>query len=343
MDEDFILVNGGSGDDDCLAEDAPCDSPTLGTGLDEERCVPGGTYTMGADAIPILPHMVSLNTGGDCTAAEIGTIACEASYRPGPRNDWAPKHQVWLSPYFIDTFEVTNGRYKECVTAGACAQAGGEELDNPLSADSPVVFVTWSKAYDYCLWRGRRLPTEAEWEVAARGKKAFQWPWGDTPPNSPSPGFAPYPAPAVGTDSRDISPFGIHDMLGGVSEWVNDWYAGPYSADTTLVKNPQGPAEAPTGYVKCCKENDWRRMFSWSRHKSVRGTGTAAPGGYELNQLDRAYPLWVRDYNWDDDRYGDLGFRCARDGRAGQASQALQSVPTHKNLAWRWYGDGGAR
>ena len=105
----------------CLAEDAPCDSPTLGTGLDEERCVPGGTYTMGADAIPILPHMVSQNTGGECTAAEIGTVACKASYRPGPRNDWAPKHQVWLSPYFIDTFEVTMALQRMC--DGRCLRA----------------------------------------------------------------------------------------------------------------------------------------------------------------------------------------------------------------------------
>ena len=126
-------------------------------------------------------------------------------------------------------------------------------------------------------------------------------------------------------------------MLGGVSEWVNDWYAGPYP-DSELEKNPQGVAESPTGYVKCCKENDWRRMFSWNGQKSFRGTRAAAPGGYELNQLDWAYPLWVRDY--DDGVWKDLGFRCARDGRAGQTSQALESVPTHRNLSWQRYARG---
>jgi formylglycine-generating enzyme required for sulfatase activity len=335
---------------ECLPEDVACDSPTRGSGLDEERCVTGGTYTIGADAIPILPHMIGAN-GGPCTALEVGTAACNAVYLPAPYNDWAPKHQVWLSPFFIDTFEVTYGRYRECVTAGACGYRGGElnpPLDNPLFADSPVAEVTWRNANDYCRWREKRLPTEAEWESAGRGKKAFQWPWGDTPKSLIFSVRPTYPAAAVGGNEVDVSPFGVHDLQWGVEEWVSDWYGGPYPDDTRLVKNPQGPGEPQVGFIKCCKEDDWRRMFGWSADKSIRGTTSTAMGGYELDavRLDSDYPLWVRAHDsgfvpgHGEGSSTYVGFRCARDGRMGQTSQGLESVPTHHNLSWEWYGKG---
>lgn len=332
---------------ECLPEDVPCDSPTRGTGLDEERCVTGGTYTIGADAIPILPIMEGAN-GGPCTALEVGTAVCRPIYQGAPRNDWAPKHQVWLSPYYIDTFEVTNGRYKECVTAGACPHAGGVELDNPSSADSPVVLVTWREANDYCQWRGKRLPTEAEWEAAGRGKQAYQWPWGNEP--RPRRGaFPPYPSPPVGTEAFDVSPFGVHDLHAGVSEWVSDWYGGPYPDDGRVQKNPQGPSEPQVGFIKCCKSDEWRRMFSWDADKVVRGWTASVVGGYELNQLDYDYPLWIRN-NLDaaiagraEDAWEILGFRCARGGTTTSSAQALESTPTHRNLTWQWYDKRGSR
>jgi formylglycine-generating enzyme required for sulfatase activity len=267
--------------------------------------------------------------------AELGTSACRPVHTTGPRNDWAPKHVVWLSPFFIDTFEVTNQRYKQCVTAGACPQPFilNDPLNDPVAAESPVAAVTWGAAHDYCQWRGKRLPTEAEWEAAARGKLGNQFPWGDDPPASPASKFASYPAPRVGSDARDVSSFGVHDMLGGVAEWVNDWYGGPYAAATDPVHDPQGPVGAQRGFVKCCKADDWSRIFAWEDAKVYRGTRSAAAGGYELNQRDRDYPLWIRDY--DKGAWRDLGFRCARDGKAKAGHE--DPLPVQRDLKWQWY------
>ena len=183
-------------------------------------------------------------------------------------------HKVQLDGFLIDTHEVTNAEYTRCFIDGVC---GPNELheDRPKDlnrSNQPVVFVTWQDAETYCTWAKGRLPTEAEWERAARadhlggahfGKKYDQGSpreVGSLPPNS----------------------HGIYDMMGNVYEWNQDWY-GPYEK-VDIQKNPKGPEQG--------------------KDKVVRGGAWNSPN-YFLRSSDRV----VRSPEL---RYSDVGFRCAR-------------------------------
>jgi serine/threonine-protein kinase len=170
------------------------------------------------------------------------------------RKNEAPAHEVFLDDYSIDEYEVTNGDYKECVEAGVCevpyilnastSASAKEYYSDPDYADFPVIFVDWFMANEYCEWRGARLPTEAEWEKAARGSNNEHFPWGGQ--DTLSCAFARYGAcgrdtVAVGSHPAGVSPFGVHDMAGNVWEWVADWYGSDYYASSPS-DNPQGPA-----------------------------------------------------------------------------------------------------
>jgi formylglycine-generating enzyme required for sulfatase activity len=213
------------------------------------RLVPQGAFTMGAKADDAVAECVKLSQPGSCLATY---------------TDEEPRHQVYLDAYYMDMYEVTNALYKACVDAGwGCTPPGHNEPSENFSdhyGDSqfdayPMVDVTWNQAETFCKWRGARLPTEAEWEKAARGTDARTYPWGNTfdgvktnfcdkncqgvPNPNYDDGYAE--AAPVGSHPQDVSPYGIYDLAGNVDEWTADWYDENYYRNSP-TRNPQGPS-----------------------------------------------------------------------------------------------------
>lgn len=146
-----------------------------------------------------------------------------------PPGDESPEQRVFLNDFWIDRLEVTNAEYQECVAAGGCSEPEDlQAFNNPAFASHPVVYVTWNQAQSFCVSRGKRLPTEAEWEKAARGTDGRTYPWGEIPrPELLNAGSSTGGTRPVGSYPQGASPYGALDMAGNVWEWVEDWYA-PY-------------------------------------------------------------------------------------------------------------------
>jgi eukaryotic-like serine/threonine-protein kinase len=188
--------------------------------------------------------------------------------------DEMPVHTLTLDAFWIDRTEVTNAQFRKCVEAGACqapttCDAGDPTYNDTGKADHPVVCVDWNQARAYCQWAGARLPTEAEWEKAARGRDGRQYPWGnafdgsrvnfcdrncefDDRDTSANDGYV-RTAP-VGSYPAGASPYGALDMAGNVWEWVADWYNSGYYAKSP-TNNPQGP---DSGSSKVLRGGSWR-------------------------------------------------------------------------------------
>ena len=164
--------------------------------------------------------------------------------------DEQPQRVIYLDAYYIDKYEVSNADYKRfsSMLKRPLPKIPVFEDDvNLLKGDTqPVVGVTWRDAVAYCQWAGNRLPTEAEWEKAARGQDGDRWPWGDSfnalhaNGRGEEDGYQ-YSAP-IGSFERGRSPYGLYDMAGNVSEWVSDWYEQFYYKDSPF-KNPTGPED----------------------------------------------------------------------------------------------------
>lgn len=200
-------------------------------------------------------------------------------------------HQVTLSAFMIDVTEVSQADYKTCVDQGGCQ--GPRPIDGYVfQGKRPVVGVTWSMADSYCRWAGKRLPTEAEWELAARGTDGRAFPWGSAAPTCSLANTAGCSVTAtdVGTTTGD-SPFGVHDMAGNVSEWVSDWFDSAYYG-VSPVANPLGPP-APVSPLPA--------LNPLTGYKVVRG------GGFE----DAPIRSFVRLEEPPTHSSFDLGFRCA--------------------------------
>lgn len=178
------------------------------------------------------------------------------------KEDQKPMHFVYTSAYFIDKYEVSNAEYMEFVLATGHEKPKLWENENFNQSDHPVVGVSWHDAMAYAKWKGRRLPTEAEWEKAARGNDSRLFPWGD----KWNQGFVlffvntfgeednyRYTAPVTYYQSG-ASPFGVFNMAGNVWEWCQDWYAKDYYL-TSPERNPEGPS-AP-GRFKVLRGGSW--------------------------------------------------------------------------------------
>jgi eukaryotic-like serine/threonine-protein kinase len=168
--------------------------------------------------------------------------------------DELPAHNVSLDAFWIDQLEVTNAMYLLCVQAGACtllndwaSERRNSYFNNEGFKDYPVVHVTWEQAGVYCAWANRRLPTEAEWERAARGDDFRNYPWGDEPPSELYANFNRLvkDTSRVGSYAAGASPFGALDMAGNVWEWVADLYRTDYYKISPEL-NPTGPANSST-------------------------------------------------------------------------------------------------
>jgi serine/threonine-protein kinase len=213
--------------------------------------------------------------------------------------DEKPVHTVALDGFWIDRNEVMNVQYEVCVNAGVCAAPttcdwGTPTYQNPDLEDHPVVCVSWEDARSYCAWAGGRLPTEAEWEYAARGPDGNIYPWGDTFDDTrlnfcdvncaeewadtmADDGYA-QTAPVAFNSSGD-SWCGASDMAGNVWEWLADWYGAYPSGSQT---NPEGPTSGDRRVI---------RGGSWNNNM------------LHLRSVNR-------DWDWPADASSNVGFRC---------------------------------
>ncbi len=205
-----------------------------------------------------------------------------------------PEHQIYLDAFYIDKYEVTNALYKACVEAGGCtlpqnssSNTRSSYYDNSEFDNYPVVYVDWSQSKAYCEWRGASLPTEAQWEKAARGADERTYPWGegsDCDKANYSSCKSDDTAP-VGSYENGKSPYGIYDLSGNVWEWVADWYDSNYYANSPSA-NPLGPTSG--------------------QYRILRGGASGTynyygPTSYARNKYSQEFGSF------------NIGFRCARD------------------------------
>ncbi|MDR3574115.1 MAG: SUMF1/EgtB/PvdO family nonheme iron enzyme [Anaerolineaceae bacterium] len=172
-----------------------------------------------------------------------------------------PQRSIFMDGYWIDKVPVTNGMYHKCLNAGKCnglvtSTNYYEIFTNPNFTNHPVVYVNWNDAMKYCAWVGGSLPTEAQWEKAARGTDGRIYPWGNNPPTSKLANYNGYAGMTtiVGSYPDGASPYGLLDMAGNVREWIKDWYSDYYLHDAT-ASDPAGP---PKGINHTLKGGGWR-------------------------------------------------------------------------------------
>ncbi len=208
-----------------------------------------------------------------------------------------PQRMVYLDAYSMDVYEVNTKDYAKFIEATQLhAPKAWDQVNPDKHGDRPVVGVTWDDAVAYCTWVGKRLPTEAEWEKAARGTDGRQYPWGNEAPTSDratlTKKWEGYDTPTpVGSLEAGKSPYGLYDMAGNAMEWVSDWYDPKYY-DTAGPDNPKGPTTGKTGIV--------------------RG------GGWGFLPADARSARRINPPH--ETRCTNIGFRCAKDA-SGQESE----------------------
>jgi serine/threonine-protein kinase len=238
--------------------------------------IPAGEFTMGGKADDAVAMCVEFN------------LSCPIEFFQSEE----PLHQVHLDAFWIDQTEVTNLMYSKCVQAGKCTPPTSKEsltranyYGDPQFDNYPVIFISWQEADAYCSWAGHRLPTEAEWEKAARGEDARAYPWGNEAPNTDLLNYkhAFKDTTVVGQFQRR-HPYGVLDMAGNVWEWTADWFGDTFYAESPAA-NPLGPE---SGIVRV-----------------LRG-GAFGSQVFNVRSTFRLLSEPADTYAW-------VGFRCARD------------------------------
>ena len=206
------------------------------------------TFSVSADAPT---DMAEVPAGYSLIGAEWGDLLAQTNAKP--------IHMVHLDSFYMDKYEVTNADYAECVAAGECEAPTKEDsktrknyYSDPTFANFPVVNVTWQDAADYCEYVGKRLPTEAEWEKAARGTDSRKYSWGNASPKAKYVNISEVPGDTETVNSHydGASMYGISDMMGNVSEWTADWYDENAYTNSEEIENPQGPASGTQRVVR---------------------------------------------------------------------------------------------
>ncbi len=235
---------------------------------------------------PRADDMISIPAGPFIRGTETGGL------------DERPQRTIVLSAYAIDRYEVTNFHYQQFVAVTGHRKSGppsryAKNMAKMRGINQPVVYVSWEDADDYCRWKGKRLPTEAEWEKAMRGTDGRLWPWGNTEqPNGANwarvqDGYEV--AASVGLFPSDKSAYGVMDGAGNVMEWVADWYGETYFKEAA-AEDPPGP------------EHGFFRV--------LRGGGYTTTGGdVRITSRSKMVP---------DFRDETIGFRCASSEQFGR-------------------------
>ena len=215
--------------------------------------------------------------------------------------DEKPAHTVYLDAFWIDQYEVTNGMYAKCIETKRCSAPisylsptairnsrqeiiGYQLIDDskffkqlandPDFFNQPVTDIYWEQANAYCQWAGRRLPTEAEWEKAARGVDRRTYPWGETINCTKANFFSCIGHPSrVGSYEAGQSPYGAYDMAGNALEWVADWYGSSYYQKSSH-ENPLGPG---SGLYRVFRGGSWRSDDGASRSTNRPGNLSSMP------------------------------------------------------------------
>jgi formylglycine-generating enzyme required for sulfatase activity len=227
-----------------------------------------------ADAAPPREGMVRVPPG----PFTMGCDDCGDALSPG--TDERPAHEVTLSGFDIDVTEVTQAAYAACVAATACSEPSNN-YDPEGTPTLPVRNVTWDQAVAFCTWAGKRLPSEAEWEKAARGTDGRLFPWGNDGEfdcdnaNTDQCGELVQP---VGTASDGASPYGALDMAGNVWEWTHDYYAEDEYAHHD-GPDPQGPAD---GTSRVYRGGSYGNLPTLARTSNRSFTYNPAVGGSGL-------------------------------------------------------------
>lgn len=262
----------------------PYEEPRSGAAADVELVEEGAP---GEEPLP--SEMVTIPAGPFVRGTENGGF------------DERPTRTIHLDEYLIDRFEVTNHQYQQFVVATGHRKPGlpsryAKSGAKVRGMNQPIVYVSWDDAEEYCRWRGKRLPTEAEWEKAMRGTDGRLWPWGD----KEQPDGANWArvkdgyevSARVGTFQNDKSPYGIMDGAGNVMEWVADWYDETYYKSSP-DQNPPSP--------------------EYGTYRVLRG------GSYTTTGAD--VRITSRSKMMQDFRDETIGFRCASSTSPGLERQ----------------------